>query len=63
MTERLGLAVCGSLCGEKELLLIFIRFYLFVQKELFKQIQISSGFSPFKHGKKNKLYEDFSSHF
>ena len=39
-TERHSLAVCGSLCGEKQFLLIFIPFYLFDQKQLFKQIQI-----------------------
>ena len=39
-TERHSLAVCGSLCGEKEILLIFILHYWFVQKLLFKEIQI-----------------------
>ena len=39
-TERYGLEVCGSLCGEKQFLLIFIPFYLFNRKQLFKQIQI-----------------------
>ena len=32
-TERHSLAVCGSLCGEKEFLLIFIPFHLFNQKQ------------------------------
>ena len=39
-TERHSLAVCGSLCGEKQFLLIFIPFYWFEQKKLFKQILI-----------------------
>ena len=34
------LAICGSLCGEKHFLFIFIPFYWFEQKHLFKQIQI-----------------------
>ena len=39
-TERNSLALCGSLCGEKQFLLIFIPFNWFDQKYLFKQIQI-----------------------
>ena len=39
-TESHSLALCGSLCGEKQFLLIFIPFYLFDKKKLFKQIQI-----------------------
>ena len=35
-----SLLVCGSLCGEKLFLLIFIPFYWLDQKQLFKQIQI-----------------------
>ena len=35
-----SLSVCGSLFGEKKFLLIFIPFYWFDQKKLFKQIQI-----------------------
>ena len=62
-TERHSLAVCGSLCGGKRFLLIFIPFYWFNQKHFFKLIQISSGFSPFKHGKKNRLSEYFSARF
>ena len=31
-TERPSLAVCGSLCGEKDFLLIFVPFYWFDQK-------------------------------
>ena len=40
-TERHSLAVCGSLCGEKQFLLIFIPFYWFNQEQLCKQIKIS----------------------
>ena len=39
-TERHSLEVCGSICGEKRFLLIFIPFYWFDKKKLFKQIQI-----------------------
>ena len=39
-TERHCLAVCGSVCGEKQFLLLFIPFFWFDQKKLFKQIQI-----------------------
>ena len=39
-TERHSLAICGSVCGEKQFLLIFIPFFWFDQKKLFKQIQI-----------------------
>ena len=39
-TERHSLAVCGSLCGEKQFLLIFIPFYWFNQEQLCKQIKI-----------------------
>ena len=35
-TERHSIAVCGSLCGEKQFLLLFIPFYWFEQKKLFK---------------------------
>ncbi len=35
-----SLAICGSLWGEKQVLLIFVPFYWFDQIQLFKQIQI-----------------------
>ena len=38
--QKDSLAECGSLCEEKKFLLIFIPFYWFDQKQLFKQIQI-----------------------
>ena len=47
-TEGHSLAVCGSLCGEKQFLLIFIPFYWFDQKQLFKQIQIFLRIFPFQ---------------
>ena len=46
--ERQSLAVCDSLGGEKQLLLIFIPFYRFDQKQLFKQIQIFLRIYPFQ---------------
>ena len=33
-------AVCDSICGEKQFLLIFVPFYWFDQNNLLKQIQI-----------------------
>ena len=48
-SERHRLAVCGSLCGEKQFLLIFVPFYWFVPKKLFKQIQIFVRIFPFSH--------------
>ena len=40
ITDRHSLAVCGTLWGEKQFLLIFIPFYWFEKKKLFKQILI-----------------------
>ena len=34
-TEKHSLAVCGSFCGEKQFLLIYLPFYCFLQKGLF----------------------------
>ena len=48
-TERHSLALCGSLCGEKGILLIFILHYWFVQKQLFKEIQIFLRICPFSN--------------
>ena len=42
---------------KKKFLLIFVPFYWFDQKQLFKQIQIFLLCAPFKHGKKNKFSE------
>ena len=39
-TENHSITVCGSLCGEKKFLLIFVPFYWFDQKQLFKQVLI-----------------------
>ena len=58
-----SLAEYGSLCGEKQFLLIFIPFYWFEQKSCLNKSKFSSGFAPFKHGKKKKLSEYFSSRF
>ena len=46
-TERHSLAVCGSIYGEKHFMLIFIPFYWFDQKQLFKQIQMFLRICPF----------------
>ena len=62
-TERHSLEVCGSLCGEKQFLLIFVPIYWFDQKLLFKQNQIFLRIAPFKPGKKNKLSKYFDARF
>ena len=48
-TEKHSLVVCGTLCGEKQFLLIFMRFYWFDQKHLLKQIQIFLRIYPFSN--------------
>ena len=48
-TENHSLAVCGSHWREKKLLLIFVPFYWFDQKQLFKQIQIFLRIFPFSN--------------
>ena len=62
-TERHSLVRCGSLFGKKQLLLLFIPFYLFHQKRCLNKSNFSSGFALFKHGRKNKLSEYFSVRF
>ena len=62
-TEGHSLAVYGALCGEKQFLLIFIPFYWFDKKNCLNKSKFSSGFFPFKHGKKNKVFEYFSAPF
>ena len=52
--------VCGSLCGEKHFLLKFIPLNWFDQNSSLNKSKFSSGFFPFKHGKKRKLSEYFS---
>ena len=48
-TQRHSLTLCGSLCGEKQFLLIFNPFSWFNQKKLFKQIQIFLRICPFSN--------------
>ena len=62
-TEKYGLEVCGSLFGEKQFLLIFIPFYWFNQKKLFKQIQIFLRFFPFLNKVRKKISDYFSTRF
>ena len=59
-TERHNLAVCGSLCGEKQVFVNIYPFYWFDKKNCLNISKFSSGFASFKHGKKNKLSEYFS---
>ena len=64
-TERHGLAVSGSFCREKQFLLIFIPFYWFNQKKLFKtNPNFPQDMPLFKHSEKNKLSDYiWDSHF
>ena len=48
-TERHSLAVCGSLWGEKQFLLILIPFYCFNQKNCLNKTKFFSGFATFKN--------------
>ena len=59
-TERQSLAVCGLLCWEKRFLLIFIPFYWFDQKQLFKQIQIFLRICPFSNMVRKTNFLSFS---
>ena len=63
ITESHNLAVCVSLCGEKHFLLIFIPFYLFDKKQLFKQNQIFLWICPFSNMVRKKNSEYFSAPF
>ena len=47
--EKHSLDACDSLCGEKMFLLIFIPFYWFDPKNLFKPIQIFLRIFPFSN--------------
>ena len=47
-TERHTLAVCGSLCGDKQFMLIFIPFNWFDQKSCLNKSKFSSGLTPFQ---------------
>ena len=62
-TERHSLAICGSLCRDKRFLLIFILFYWFDQKQLFKQILTFLSIFPFQSWQENKLSEYFSARY
>ena len=61
-TEKHSLAVCGILCGEKQFLLIFMRFYRFDQKHLLKQIQIFLRICPFSNMVRKTNFLRFSVH-
>ena len=62
-TESHSLAVCGSICWEKQFLLIFIPFYLFDQKQLFKQIQIFLRICRFSNMVRKKTFWVFQCSF
>ena len=61
-SERHSLPVSGSLCREKQFLLIIIPFYLFDQKELFKQIQIFLRICPFSNMVRKTNWLSFTVH-
>ncbi len=48
-TGKHSLAVCGSFRGEIQFFLIFVNFYWFDQKQLFKHIQILNWICPFSN--------------
>ena len=48
-TGKHSLAVCCSFWGEKQFLLIFVPFYRFDKKVLFKKSKFSAGFTLFKN--------------
>ena len=62
-TERHSLAVCGSLCGGKQFLLISILYYWFVKKKLFKQMQIFLRIFPFSNMVKQQIGWGFQCSF
>ena len=62
-TERHSLAVCGSVFGEKKFLLIFVPFYWFDQKQLFKKIQIFLKISQFSNMVKKQIFRVFQRSF
>ncbi len=61
-TEKHSLAVSGSLWGEKKKL-IFVPFYWFDQKQLFKQIQIFHRICPFSNLLRKTNFLSISVHF
>ena len=62
-TKRYSLAVCGSLCGKKPFMLIVSPFTGLIKNSCLNKSKFSTGFSPFKHGKKNTLTEYFNAHW
>ena len=58
--KKLSLAICGTFRGEKQILLIFIPFYLFDQKKLFiPNSNFPQDLLLFKIVQQNKLSENF----
>ena len=55
-TERHGLEVCGSLCGEKQFLLIFYPYTGLIKNSCLNKSRYSSGFASFKHCKKKTFW-------
>ena len=55
-TERHNLAVCGSLCGEKQFLLIFISYHWCNLKKLLKKSKFSTEFALSKMVRKTTFW-------
>ena len=59
-TEKHSLAVCDSIWGEKQFLLIFVPFYWFDQKHLLKQIQIFLRICPLSNMVRKTIFLSIS---
>ena len=62
-TERHILAICESLCGEKQFFSYLSPLTGLIKNSYLNKSKFSSGFAPFKRGKKNKTSEYFSARF
>ena len=58
-----SLSICGSFRGEKQFFLIFVLFYWFNKKQLFKQIQIFLWISPFSNLLRKTYFQVFWASF
>ena len=61
--QKDSLAECGSLCEEKSFCWYLSPFTGLIKNSCLNKSKFSSGFFPFKHGKRNKVSEFFSAHF
>ena len=61
--ETHSLAVCDTIWGEKQFMLIFVSFYRFDEKVLFNQIQIFLRICPFSNMVRKKKFLTISVRF